>query len=253
MHLQSLESKSFFDLDKLKRLQLLGAKEVWLPGTNVVDSAANCEYAQKYKLAGLTVRPFVGTHPCESGTFIENQWIDFLDENKTMVSGIGEIGLHKNVSLQDQFKSLEFFLDYAYEYQLPILIHCVNMHNELLQLFKTRKSCLPRGVIHCANLGLPQATVYLKHGFLLGIGGVYSYQQNTMKITKMYKLVNALPLASFVTETDYPYTSWQPLDQEVRSFTPFDLPSFISMIAYDLKKDVEEVAQILVNNAQSIF
>lgn len=87
----------------------------------------------------------------------------------------------------------------AAELKLPLILHSVKTHNELLGMLKQHS--LPRGgVVHAFNGSYETAIAYLELGFKLGIGGLL-LNKNAKKLRDA---VGKLPLDALLVETDSP-------------------------------------------------
>ncbi|MDC0535716.1 TatD family hydrolase, partial [Francisellaceae bacterium] len=147
--------------------------------------------------------PALGIHPCfisdhELDTDIDNLELTII-ENKVKI--LGEIGLDKRY--KETFDTQKLFfskqIQLAKQLEIPVLIHSVKAHTEIIAAIKSSKFD-SGGIIHAFNGSLEIAQIYINLGFKLGIGGLITYTQNK----KLLQVVSHLPLTSFVLETDSP-------------------------------------------------
>ena len=102
------------------------------------------------------------------------------------------------------------------------------------------------GIIHCFSGSLEIANIYIKMGFLLGIGGVV-----TFKNSKLKDVVKEISVDSIVLETDSPYLAPVPYRGKINSSKYLE---FIAKFIAEIKNiSVEELAEITSENALSIF
>ena len=114
---------------------------------------------------------------------------------------VGECGLDANIDtpMDLQLAVLRPQLAAACELELPLILHSVKTHSELLALLKEFRP--PRGgVIHAFSGSLEVAREYWKLGFYLGIGGTITYE----RAAKTRRTVSEVPLESLVLESDAP-------------------------------------------------
>lgn len=114
---------------------------------------------------------------------------------------LGECGLDANIAtpMQLQHQVLAVHLQLAQQLSMPLIIHCRNAHNELLQQLKSH-TLVAGGVIHGFSGSYELAMRYWAMGFRLGIGGTISYE----RANKTRTAVKKLPLAALLLETDAP-------------------------------------------------
>ena len=107
---------------------------------------------------------------------------------------------------------------------------------------------LPRkGILHAYAYSLEQARIYTKLGFLLGIGGVLTY--NTSR--KLKKVAAEIPLEFLVLETDCPYLAPEPY-RGTRNVSSY-LHEVVRMIAEIKGVTESEVEAVTWENACRVF
>ncbi len=145
------------------------------------------------------------------------------------IAAIGEIGLDFYHGRSEQSEQIEFFesqVIIAKTANLPIVMHIRKAHDEVLQILK-RLNFKNGGIVHAFNGSENQAERFIDNGFKLGFGGAMTYP----RAAKLHKLVQNLPLASIVLETDAP--DMPPVTCKLDYNTPLHLfdnfRSFISL------------------------
>jgi TatD DNase family protein len=119
---------------------------------------------------------------------------------------LGEVGLDYKWAKndKDKEKQKEIFiklLDLAHTLNLPVVIHCRNAYNELIEMLKEYGNKMP--LLMHSYFGTPlQATLLLERDVLFSI--------NTVKTKDKKSTVSRLPIKYFVTETDCPYIDKNP-------------------------------------------
>jgi len=194
--------------------------------------------------------PMLGLHPVhvdgnyqEQLTAIENA----LSRNK--VVAIGEVGLdlyHSQQFLKEQQYAFLIQARMAASLDLPLVIHCRNAFEELMELFESLKGVPARGIFHCFGGSLTEAEKLIGRGFYLGIGGILTYKNAGLAET-----LKNISLEHLVLETDAPYLSPVPRRGKVNESANL---LYIAQKLADLKNvSVEEVAAITTANSRTIF
>lgn len=198
---------------------------------------------EQYDMVYVTI----GYHP-EKASVTTLDDLDYLkgllSENK--VVGIGEIGLDYHYTKDDRDKQLWLFeeqLKIAVEYNLPVVIHSRDATEDTINILKKYKV---KGIMHCFSGSIETANIYIKMGFLLGIGGVI-----TFKNSKLKDVLKQISLDYVVLETDSPYLAPVPFRGEINSSKNLDI---IAKFIADIKNiNVLEVAEITSRNASYLF
>lgn len=201
----------------------------------------------------VSLYPALGLHPC----FMEEHTATSLEVLKQKVQqwrnslvAIGEIGLDFRQASQEQqarqIALLEAQLKLAKEVSLPVLLHAVKAHDQVLK--QLRKVGLSRGgIVHAFSGSEQQAQEYIKLGFKLGFGGAISYT----RATKLRRLVSQLPLETFVLETDspdMPLAAWRDQPNE-----PQRVADICEIIAQLRGVTAEEIASATGANARQLL
>ncbi|QFU23950.1 TatD family deoxyribonuclease [Shewanella sp. YLB-09] len=222
--------------------------------TAVIPGVSPAHWDQQLAIAKEYVCPFgLGIHPW----FCDEEITVSLAELKLKLEkyqfdpklvAIGECGLDKlrNKNWQAQIVSLEAQLTMAKQLELPVILHVVKAHNEMLSIL--RKHALPKaGVIHGFYGSVEIANEYIKLGFKLGIGGLI-LNHNTQKLKNC---VAHLPLDSFLIETDSP--AMTPSNSAETRNTPLILQSIIVEIANLQKKSSVLISEHAFRNVVQLF
>lgn len=167
-------------------------------------------------------------------------------------SAIGEIGmdLRKNIPhLPDADLQMKVFseqLDIAAEMSLPLIIHCVRAHEQLLRLIKNNGfSC--GGVVHGFTGSLETARQWIKSGFKLGIG---PFIVNPRMTDRQRRMLGSVGIENILLETDAPNNY---IDQNFAIGVPVSLHNTLETVASIYGIDVEKAADIIESNVHSLF
>ncbi len=240
-----------FDADRSAILQNCknhSVQTIIVPGVN----AGGWSNLLRLCVQETMLQPALGLHPC----FIDQHRSNDLQQLEShcqsdKLLAIGEIGLDYRQQYQANKKQQQCYfstqVQLAEQYQLPVLIHAVRSHQDILAQLKLCDQI--SGIIHAYSGSYEQAREFLKLGFKLGFGGAFSYP----KAKKLRSLVSRLPLQAWVLETDAPDMS--PESHFGQRNSPEYLPeiaqAFISL--YDKQSSTEQILEQLYQNTLSIF
>lgn len=208
------------------------------------DIMLSTKFVDKYK----NLYTCVGYHPEIANKIVEKDFeiLEDLVENNPKIIAIGEIGLDYYWNKDNKENQREVFrrqLEIAERLDIPVVIHSRDSIGETYDILSEYKV---RGVIHCFSGSLEMARKFIDLGFLLGIGGVV-----TFKNSKLYQVLEQIPLTSIVLETDSPYLSPEPNRGKVNESS--NIPLIAEKIALIKNISVEEVASITTHNACQLF
>ena len=153
--------------------------------------------------------PMIGLHPEDLSTDFHGQLAglkalldaDRSDGGTHRYIGIGETGLDLHwdrTRLNDQIESFSAQIEWALEYDLPIVIHSRDSHDQLLDVLEPYRNSGLRGVFHCFSGTAGQAAGLLEFsGFMLGIGGVLTYKKSGLP-----DVLREIPKDRVILETD---------------------------------------------------
>ncbi len=219
-------------------------------GTSLVESLNCIALAQKYDNVYATI----AIHPNDLTADWKKDFkeLERLVQNKEQnkIVGIGECGLdyhYPDYDKQRQYDAFKAQIELALEYNLALVVHTRDAHDETLKSLEEFKGQISRGIIHCFSEGQTFADYATSWGFALGIGGTLTYPKNNA-LREVFKNVS---LEQIVLETDAPFLPPQSMRGKQNS------PANIKMIAQylaDLRNEsFETVAQKTTNNAYKIF
>ena len=242
-----------FDQDRdqvIKRAFGSGIEKMINVGCNLERSKNSIELALKYDNIYATV----GVHPHDVVKYdlknLKSELIKLAKENK--VVALGECGLdyYRLENETEKEKQKEFFkiqLDLAKELDLPLIIHCRNAFEDLLEILE-RTDDLPRGVTHCFSGTLHYAQEFLNLGFLVSFTGSITYVRPQ---GELLKVVKEIPLDKIMVETDCPYLAPVP-HRGKRNESAY--VKFVAEKIAEIKGiDFKEVAEQTTKNAIKLF
>ena len=245
-HLYSIE----FDEDieqVMARATVEGVSKFYLPAIDAgfTDSMNKIETlfpGKCYAMAGL--------HPCSVKENFEDELfhVDTLLQQRSF-KGIGETGLDfywDKTFVKEQYIALERQIEYALEYNLPLILHTRNATQQTIDVVKKYISRGLTGIFHCFGGSLHEANQIIEMNFYLGIGGVVTY-----KNAGLPEVLKAVDMKHIVLETDAPYLTPVPMRGK-RNESSY-LKYIVEKLALVKGISEEEVKQITTVNAEKIF
>lgn len=170
------------------------------------------------------------------------------------VIAIGEVGLdfyrttgEENLAFQKE--RLVKFLELATELGKPLIMHCRDAYNEMLEMLDGAQNLFGgakiRGVIHSFTSTWQIAQQFLERGFYLGFNGIITF-------TDQYNdTIKNIPLDKLLLETDAPYLSPVPHRGQRNE------SSYLNFIAEKIAElrnvTVEEISRQTTKNTRELF
>lgn len=232
---------------------------VWMVnvGSQYETSKKAVAIAEKYEKGVFAA---IGLHPIHVGDedFDYKKYLD-LAKSSPKVVAIGETGLdyyHDKENPSTSFKASqkEVFLEHlklSQELNKPIIIHCRNAHEDLIEMLHASRFKI-RGVVHCFASNEQQAKKYLEIGFYLGLTGIITYSSDYDKIIK------EMPLEKILIETDCPYLLPSvALAKEGLTRAARNEPLYVKYVAEKIASvrglSLEKIAEQTTGNALKLF
>jgi len=224
-----------------------GVSRFYLPNIDSASISAMLDLEKEYPQQCFAM---MGLHPCSVNQNVKEElktvreWL-----NKRSFAGIGEIGLDlywDKTYFKEQQEAFVNQIDWALEYDYPIIIHVRNAFKETIELLKGFTT-LPKGIFHCFSGTVDEANQVLALGqFKLGIGGVLTFKNSGLD-----QVVQSIDIKHLVLETDAPYLAPAPFRGKRNE------PSYILEVAKRLAElkslEMDVVAEITSKNAEEIF
>lgn len=167
--------------------------------TNYKEALKAIELKDKYNIDIA-----FGYHP-EDANSITDEDLDKLDNllSTGKFIAVGEIGLDYHWVNDNKDKQKDLFIkqiDLANKYNLPILIHSRDAHQDTFDICKNHK-VKRNGLMHCYSGSYEMAKEYIKLGYYLAFGGAVTFKNS---LTSKEVATN-IPLDRLLIETDCPY------------------------------------------------
>ena len=265
------------DADAVIRRSLDNDTWMILVGSELKTSGRGLSYANKYQRG---VYAAVGLHPIhlqegpvdsseEDNAYSFTPRLEEFDYDSyekmakfEKVVAIGEIGLDyyhldptKDLSAAKK-KQHEVFaqqLLLARSLDLPVIIHCRQAHDDLLQIIQEFKkeyghiipTDKPWGVVHCFSGDEDLAWKYFKLGLLISFTGLITFSK------QWDDLIRKIPLDRIMIETDSPYMTPEPYRGQRNE--PL-LVQYVANRIADIKSiKLEKVADVTTATARAFF
>ena len=195
----------------VQRAKEAGVEKVFVPAIDLKSVSSVLQTCRQFP--GYAY-PMIGLHPEE----VKADWRNQLAQMKPMLDdschpfiAIGEVGLDYYWSREFEAEQLQAFeeqVEWAAEYDLPLMIHCRKAQNEMVHILKRHEKELARGgVFHCFTGNEKEAEQLLQFdNFVLGIGGVLTFKKSHLP-----EVLAGIPTDRIVIETDSPYMAPVPM------------------------------------------
>lgn len=250
------------DLDEvINRAKNAGVKKIIIPGARIDSSKKAVEISRAYDLCFATI----GIHPHHTDDFVNLGKATIEEELKKIivdkkVVAVGEIGLDYHEykgyppiteEIKNQQKELLILqIEIAIKFNLPIIFHCRDAHDDQLKLIgnyikSTNKHI--KGVFHCFGGRIEHLKKVLAMGFYIGFDGNITYPENK----KLQDLVKNTSTNRLLLETDSPFLTPFPFRNQRNE--PAYLTHTASFVTKILEISKEEIAKITTGNALKLF
>jgi TatD DNase family protein len=163
---------------------------------------------------------------------------------------IGEIGIDlywDKTFLKEQSICFQQQIEWALEYNLPVIIHIRNSFRETMDALQPYKDKGLKGVFHSFTGSLAEAEEMLEFGgFLLGINGIV-----TFKNSGLAEIVSKIDIQNIILETDSPYLTPTPYRGKRNESAYLAFICKKAAEIYGLSTD--EVSEITTQNSLKLF
>ena len=194
--------------------------------------------------------PMMGLHPTSVKEDFEEQ-LEVVHEwlRKEKFCAIGEMGIDlywDKTYFNQQQEAFRIQVQWALDYNLPLVIHSRESFNEIFQLLDDVWKPALKGVFHCFTGNLEQAQHVISLGFKLGIGGVLTYKNSGLP-----EVLKDISLEHILLETDAPFLS--PVPYRGKRNESSYIPIIAQKLAEIKNTSIEEIARITTQNAINLF
>jgi TatD DNase family protein len=245
-----------YDSDReavIGRLKETGTHTITV-GTDLESSKSAVELAEKYE----EIYACIGVHPVDKLESFEVRKFESLIQNPKVVA-VGECGLDfyhvdKVTDYERQKKLFISQIEFALEYDKPLMIHARDAYEEILEILEPLKEAeLPsgssasklRGNVHFFAGNIDIAKRFFDISFTISFTGVITFTHDYDEVIKF------APLDKIMSETDAPYVS--PVPYRGKRNEPSYVSEVVNRIAEIRAEDKDIIRTALVNNALSMI
>ena len=233
----------------IARSKEVGVEKIFMP--NIDDTSVDAMLGVCRQYPGYCF-PMLGFHP----TSVDADAMPKVKEMKKRLTeghpyiAIGEVGLDlywDKTYIKEQQMVLEEQIQWALEWELPLVIHCREAFPELFDVLKPYKETKLTGVFHSFTGTVNEAMELLDYSrFMVGINGVVTFKKSTLP-----EALKVLPLERLVLETDSPYLAPVPFRGKRNE------SSYVKRVAVKLAElygvEIGEVERQTTANALKVF
>ena len=195
----------------------------------------------------------VGLHPLDANKWDSDSEYVLREaiKNDNKVVAIGEMGLDlfKNNDIETQIAALLPQMRLAFEYDLPVIIHCREAANEMINICKDLKkdNICPKGVLHCWSGTVDEMQEFLKLGFYISFSGIVTFP----KAVETHDCARLVPKDKYLIETDSPFLA--PVPYRGKRNEPAFVANVAKSMALIRSSTVDVIATESSQNAEKLF
>ena len=187
----------------IDRARSEGVTHIFMPNIDSTTIGSMLSVCNTYK--GYCF-PMIGLHPTSVNAGYEKELEIVTRELKSSNEyiAIGEVGIDlywDKTFLKEQQIALDKQINWALEYDLPVVIHCRDAFDYIYKVLEPYKNTSLKGIFHSFTGTDEEAARILEFsGFLIGINGVVTFKKSHLP-----EILAGIPLGKIVLETDSPY------------------------------------------------
>ena len=233
----------------IERARSAGITHIFMPNidSTTIDSMLSvCNTYNDYCF------PMIGLHPTSVNADYEKELEIVARELKSFNKyiAIGEVGMDlywDKTFLKEQQIALDKQINWALEYDLPVVIHCRDAFGYIYNVLEPYKNTSLKGVFHSFTGTDDEAARILEFsGFLIGINGVV-----TFKKSRLPEVLTKIPLEKIVLETDSPYLT--PVPNRGKRNESAYVKDTLMKISEIYRMSPETVGSVTSENALKVF
>ncbi len=233
----------------IERARSAGITHIFMPNidSTTIDSMLSvCNTYNDYCF------PMIGLHPTSVNADYEKELEIVARELKSFNKyiAIGEVGMDlywDKTFLKEQQIVLDKQINWALEYDLPVVIHCRDAFGYIYNVLEPYKNTSLKGVFHSFTGTDDEAARILEFsGFLIGINGVV-----TFKKSRLPEVLTKIPLEKIVLETDSPYLT--PVPNRGKRNESVYVKDTLMKVSDIYRMSPEAVGRVTSENALKVF
>lgn len=196
--------------------------------------------------------PMIGLHPTSVNAGYEKE-LEIVARELASTNeyvAIGEIGMDlywDKTYLKEQEIALNKQIEWALEYNLPVVIHCREAFEPIYNVMKPYRQTSLRGIFHSFTGTAEEAARIMEFpDFKIGINGVVTFKKSTLP-----EVLKEIPLERIVLETDSPYLT--PAPNRGKRNESANVKYTLTKVAEVYEELPEYVAQVTSDSALKVF
>ncbi len=195
----------------------------------------------------------VGLHPLEAAKWEQSSQslLRISAQEDRRVVAIGELGLDffKSENKTQQIDALIPQMELACELELPVIIHCRNAANEMIEICNelSKRGKCPQGVLHCWTGTPKEMEEFLDLGFYISFSGIVTFP----KAHEIHECAKKVPNDKYLIETDAPFLA--PVPYRGKRNEPAFVENVANFMADLRSTDLSTIAKESSNNAEDLF
>lgn len=233
----------------MERAREAGVTHIFMPNIDSITIDPMLMVCRAYK--GYCY-PMIGLHPTSVNAEYEKELEIVARElaSPNEYVAIGEIGMDlywDKTYLNEQQIVLNKQIEWALEYDLPVVLHCREAFESIYNVLKPYQHTSLKGIFHSFTGSLEDASRIMEFpGFMIGINGVVTFKKSTLP-----QVLKEIPLERIVLETDSPYLT--PAPNRGKRNESANVRYTLMKVAEIYSKSPEYVAQLTSNNSLKVF
>lgn len=233
----------------IERARSAGVTHIFMPNidSTTIDSMLSvCNTYNDYCF------PMIGLHPTSVNADYEKELEIVARELRSFNKyiAIGEVGMDlywDKTFLKEQQIVLDKQINWALEYDLPVVIHCRDAFGYIYNVLEPYKNTSLKGVFHSFTGTDDEVARILEFsGFLIGINGVV-----TFKKSRLPEVLTKIPLEKIVLETDSPYLT--PVPNRGKRNESAYVKDTLMKVSDIYRMSPEAVGRVTSENALKVF
>jgi TatD DNase family protein len=192
----------------------------------------------------------IAVHPCDVQEVIGEDWLEqarmLLDHPKVLA--VGETGLdyfHSTEHVPRQTLFFKTFLELGREYQLPVIIHDREAHEDVARMVAACPGVQP--VMHCFSGDSAFAEKMLTLNSYISFAGNVTFKN----AHQLHQAAQSVPLNRLLLETDSPFLS--PVPYRGQPNEPSRVQQVAEFIANLRQLPVSDLIEATTENAHRVF
>ena len=233
----------------IDRARSEGVTHIFMPNIDSTTIGSMLSVCNTYK--GYCF-PMIGLHPTSVNAGYEKELEIVARELKFSKEyvAIGEIGMDlywDKTYLKEQQIVLDKQVNWALEYDLPIVIHCRDAFDYIYKVLEPYKNTSLKGIFHSFTGTDEEAARILEFsGFLIGINGVVTFKKSHLP-----EVLTKISLEKIVLETDSPYLT--PVPNRGKRNESAYVKDTLMKVSEIYRMSPEAVGSVTSENALKVF